>query len=272
MTRRRHFHPKAPVCQGLIALLLLLILVTGCPTKPVRVVEPAGGAASLEKAQTIFNEAGALDQPSVAVPAAALQKFQQVVDIIEKEVLGKVKKPLEMNAYALLAFSQWRLGNYAKAMEAGNRGRQLYETEKLTTNRRDYGMCLIAGGLCEFSQTYKEFENLQGPPSRELRQSLAGRMEQAMRSINAINGQLDPREDIVVYANQWQLGIIDAVINIWMSEGLTQEAWQPEVCRWLGRADPVFAKFPATPYPRENTTLTYKKEFERLKKKYCPGQ
>jgi hypothetical protein len=270
MIRRPQFHPKIPFYQGLIALLLLLILVVGCPPKR-GVVEPREGVPSLEKAQTIFNEAGGMDQPSVEVPAASLQKFQQVVDIVEKEVLGKVSKPLAVNAYALLAFSQWRLGNYGKAMEAGNLGRQLYETQKLTTNRRDYGMCLIVGGLCLTSQTYKEFKNLQGPPSKEMRQTLAGNLERAMRSIDAINGQLDPREDIVVYANQWQLAIIDAAVRIWTSEGLAREIWQPEVCRWLGRAEPVLTKFPASPYPQENATRTYRDKFERRKKEYCQG-
>jgi len=268
MSRRRQFLPKSPLYQGLSALIILLILGAGCFPKKVVVGE---GVSSLEKAQSLFNEAGGVDRPSVEVPAASLQKYQQVVNTIEQEVLGKVNKPLEVKAFALLAFSQWRLGNYDKAMDAANRGRQLYETQNLTTTPREYGMCLIVGGLCLTTQTYKEFENLQGPPSKELRQSLTARLEQARQSIDAINSKLDPREDIVVYANQWQLAIIDAAIRIWTSEGLTREVWQTDVCRWLSRADPVFAKFPATPYPQQNTTRTYKNKFERRQKEYCQG-
>jgi hypothetical protein len=272
MSRRRLFLPKTFVYQGLSALLIFAVLAVGCFPKNGVVGPGKEGVASLEKAQNLFNEAGGLDRPAIEVPAASLQKNQQVVNIIEQEVLGKVNKPLEVKAYALLAFSQWRLGNYDKAMDAGNRGRQLYETQNLTTPPREYGMCLIVGGLCLTSQTYKEFENLQGPPSKELRRSLAARLEQARQSIDAINSRLDPRDDIVIYANQWQLAIIDAAVRIWTSEGLTREVWQPEVCRWLSLAGQVFAKFPASPYPQENTTRIYKNKFERRQKEYCQGQ
>ena len=36
----------------------------------------------------------------------------------------------------------------------------------------------------------------------------AARLQQAMQSIDVINTKLDPRDDIVVYANQWQLAIV----------------------------------------------------------------
>lgn len=278
---RRPISYSTSFSWSLCALLLLLWLGTGCPPRPgpgkpadVEITPPivaSEAVRSLEKAQKLFNESGGMDRPSTEVPAASLQKYQQVVDIVEKEVLGKVNKPLEMNAYVLLAFSQWRLGNSAKAMEAGNLGRQLYEMQKLATNRRDYGMCLIVGGLCLATQTYKEYERLQGPPTKEQRQSLTGRLQQALQAIDPINNQLDRQEDIVVYANQWQLAIIDAAARIWTSEGLTQEVWQPEVCRWLNRAEPVLAKFPAASYPQENTTRTYKNKFERQKRAYCQG-
>jgi len=48
--------------------------------------------------------------------------------------------------------------------------------------------------------------------------------------------------------------------------------WQPEVCRWLGRAEPVLAKFPDTASPRQNLTLTYKNKFERLQKAAGQGR
>ncbi len=190
---------------------------------------------------------------------------------MEKAVLGQVEKPLEVNAYALLAFSQWRLRAYAKAMEAGARGRQLYENQKLSTNRRDYGMCLMVGGLCVASQAYQAYKNLPGPPTKDQAQNLTGRLQQAMQAIDSVNTQLDRREDIAVYANQWQLALVDAAVRIWTS-GLPREVWQPEVCRWLGRAEPVLAKFPDTVYPRQSLTLTYKNKFERLKKAECQGR
>jgi hypothetical protein len=48
--------------------------------------------------------------------------------------------------------------------------------------------------------------------------------------------------------------------------------WEPEVCRWLGRAEPVLAKFPDTAYPRQSITLTYKNKFERLNKAECQSR
>lgn len=283
MIRHPLSHPT-PFYRGLSVLFLLILLSAGCVTtngtKPP--ADQQSGAQqvtgpipvpvlSLNKAQGIFNEVVRSDQPTVDVPAAALQKYQQVVEIVEKEVLGKVEKPLELNAHALLAFSQWRLGNYVKAMEAGNRGRQVFETEKLPTNRRDYGMCLMVGGLSAASQTYKEYENLQAPITKELAQNLTGRLEQAMRAIDSGNVYLDRQEDIVVYANLWQLALVDAAVRIWTS-GLPREVSRPEVCRWLGRADPVFAKFPNAAYRWRNLTDTYKNKFEQKKKTECQGR
>lgn len=275
MIRRRNFR-LVSVFQGLSFLLLFLILVMGCAPKAGVAPAPApvgkDGTEALKQAQDLFRAAGGLDKPAIGVSAASRQKYQQVVDLVEKEVLGKVRKDLEMNAYGLLAISQWRLGNYDQAMKAGERGRQLYKTQNLSTNRREYGMCLIVGGLCLTSQTYQEFENLQAPPTLAQRRSFAGRLQQAMQAVDAVNSQLDRADDVVVYANQWQLAIVDAAVRIWTSEGLAREAWRPEVCRWLDRAKPVFAKFPATPYPQENITLTYKNTFERRQREYCQGQ
>jgi hypothetical protein len=279
MIRRPLSHPSH-FYRGLSVLLLLLLLVTGCPqatgpgtaiTPPPPPIPGIGAVASLENAQNLFNEAVRSDQPTVDVPAVSLQKYQQVVDTVEKEVLGKVKKPLEVGAYALLAFSQWRRENYAKAMEAGNRGRQLFETEKPDTNRRDYGMCLMVGGLCAASQAYKEYENLQAPMTKELAQNLTGRLEQAMRAIDSGNAYWDRLDDIAVYANLWQLALVDAAVRIWTS-GLPREVSQPEVCRWLGRAEPVLAKFPDTTYRWQNLTVTYKNKFEQKKKAECQGR
>jgi hypothetical protein len=212
-----------------------------------------------------------LDQPSVDVPAAARQKYQQVVEIIAPEVLGKLDASGDVSAYALQAFSQWRLGNYAKAMEAGNAGRQTLETEKLAGNRRDYGMCLMVGGLSAASQTYQEYENFQAPMTKELAQNLSRRLEQAMRAIDSGNAYLNQQEDIVIYANLWQLALVDAAVRIWTS-GLPRDVSRPEVCRWLGRADPVFAKFPQAVYRWRNLTDTYKNKFAQKKQAECQGR
>ena len=81
-----------------------------------------GADRSLDEAQKLFNAAGGSDQPALKRPGCVPEKYKQVVDTVEKKVLGQVAKPLEVNAYALLAFSQWRLRAYAKAMEAGAKG------------------------------------------------------------------------------------------------------------------------------------------------------
>ena len=279
MTRRPLSHP-AHLYRGLGFILLLLLLAAGCTPavgpgsqtgSSPGLIPQVAAAPSLDEAQKLFNAAGGLDQPALDVPAASLEKYKQVVDTVEKKVLGKVAKPLEVNAYALLAFSQWRLRAYAKAMEAGAKGRQIYETEQVSTNPRGYGMCLMVGGLCLASQTYQEYKNLPGPPTEDQAQSLTRRLQQAMQAIDSVNSKLDRGADITVYANQWQLALVDAAVRIWTS-GLPREVWQPEVCRWLGRAETVLAKFPDTAYPRQSLTLTYKNKFERLKQAECQGR
>jgi hypothetical protein len=273
--------------RSLAFLLLCVLLLAGCPpttgtrlpsgqqTK-AQVVEPQvtgsslAAVRSLEKAQNLFNEAVKSDQPTVDTPSAALQKYSQVVELVNKN-MGALDASGKVSAYALLAFSQWRLGNYAKAMEAGNAGRHIFETEKLTGNRRDYGMCLTVGGLSVASQTYKEYENLRAPVTKELAQNLTGRLEQAMRAIDAGNAYLDRREDIAVYTNLWQLALVDAAVRIWTS-GPPPEVARPEICRWLDRANPVFARFPDTAYPWQTLIETYRKKFEQKKKADCQGR
>jgi hypothetical protein len=271
---------RVPFYRNLGVLLFLLLLVVGCPKAPgpgpdngppPHFIPGPGASASLANAQNIFNDAVRSDQPDVNVPAASLQKYQEVVNILEKEVIGKVSKPLEVNAYALLAFSQWRLNDCSKAMEAGNKGREIFEAEKLSTNRRDNGMCLMVGGLCLASQTYKEFKNLQVSPTKEMAQNLTGRLQQAMQSIDSVNSQLDRKEDIAIYANLWQLALVDAAVRIWTS-GLPREISTPEVCRWLDRGEQVLTKIPETGNPWQNLTTEYKNKFEQTKKARCQGR
>lgn len=275
MIRRPLPHPT-PCYRGLSVLLLLLLLVVGCtttngPGPDHQVPKPPQAVLSLKKAQDLFNAAVKSDQPTVNVPAASRQKYQQVVDTVEKEVLGQADASVNVSAYALLAFSQWRLDNFGKAMEAGEKGRRLFETAKLATNRRDYGMCLMVGGLCAASQAYKEYLSLQASPTQEVAQNLTGRLEQAMRTIDSGNIYLERGEDVALYANLWQLALVDSAVRIWTS-GLPRQVSQPEVCRWLARAEPVLAKFPDTAYPWQSLTLTYKNKFEKKKQAECQGR
>ena len=129
----------------------------------------------------------------------------------------------------------------------------------------------MVGGLCAASQTYKEYANLKGPLTKEMAQTLSARLDQAMRAIDSGNTPMVRQSDIAIYTHLWQLALVDAAVRIWTS-GLPHEVWQPEVCRWLGRADPVLAKFPPAPYPNEKVTLAYKKKFEELKASECQGQ
>lgn len=191
--------------------------------------------------------------------------------MVEKEVLGQDNPSVNVSAYALLAFSQWRLDNFGKAMEAGEKGRRLFETAKLATNRRDYGMCLMVGGLGTASQAYKEYLSLQASPTQGVAQELTGRLEQAMRTIDSGNTYLDRQEPIAVYANLWQLALVDSAVRIWTS-GLPRQVSQPEVCRWLGRAEPVLAKIPETGNPWQSITLNYKNKFEKKKQAECQGR
>jgi hypothetical protein len=270
-----------------LRVLLLLLMIVGCTTTggigpqtaqqtgsqvttpPPPASSPAA-VLSLKQAQDLFNDAVKADQPTVNAPAAARQKYQQVVDLVEQKVLNQVDDSGKVSAYALVAFSQWRLGDYAKAMQAGEAGRHLYEATKLATNRRDYGMLLMVGGLSAASQTYQAYLNLQAAPTREQAQKLTGDLEQAMRAIDSGNLYLERQEPVTMYANLWQLALVDAAVRIWT--GLPKEVSQPEVCRWLGRAEPVLAKIPATGNPWQNLTVTYKNKFEQKKKAECQGQ
>jgi hypothetical protein len=63
----------------------------------------------------------------------------------------------------------------------------------------------------------------------------------------------------------------NAAVRIWTS-GLSREVSRPEVCRWLDRADPVFAKFSNAIYSWRNLTDTYKNKFEQKKKAECQGR
>ncbi|MDD2903274.1 MAG: hypothetical protein PHU44_12655 [Syntrophales bacterium] len=271
--------------RRLTILLVLLLLVAGCapgttppPQPPVAGTTPATPAlsspqavAALKKAQEAFNAAVQADQPTVAVPAASRQKYQEVVDTLKQEVLDQGNDSLKVSAYALLAFSQWRLGQYAQAVKTGEKGRQLYETAKLTSNPREYGMCLMVRGLAGASQTYQEYRHLQTSPTKEQAQNLTGRLEQAMRTIDSGNTYWGRQDDVALYANLWQLALVDAAVRIWTS-GLPREVAQPEVCRWLGRAEQVFAKFPNPPYHWQDLALTYKSKFEKKKKAECQGR
>jgi hypothetical protein len=102
-------------------------------------------------------------------------------------------------------------------------------------------------------------------------QNLTGRLEQAMRTIDSGNIYLERREDVALYANLWQLALVDSAVRIWTS-GLPRQVSQPEVCRWLGRAEPVLAKFPDTAYQWQNLTLIYKNKFEKKKQAECQGR
>jgi hypothetical protein len=129
----------------------------------------------------------------------------------------------------------------------------------------------MVGGLCAASQAYKEYLNLQTSPTQEVAQNLTGRLEQAMRTIDSGNMYLNKLEPIAVYANLWQLALVDSAVRIWTS-GLPRQVWQPEVCRWLNRAEPVLAKFPETGNPWQSITLDYKKKFEKQKQAECQGR
>jgi hypothetical protein len=273
-----------PFGLGFVALGLIFLLVCGCTTAQVTptqeqqsqtpkatqpgIVQSSAALASLKDAQDTFMEAVRSDGRKIKASGPSLQQYQQVVDVVQHKVLGQVGKPQEVGAYAILAFSQWRLGHCAPAMEAANKGRQIYESESLVTNPRDYAMLLMVGGLCAGSQAYNEFISLKGRLTQETARSLTERLAQALRAIDSGDRQMDRGSDIAIYTHQWELALVDAAVRIWTS-GLPHEVWQPEVCNWLGRADRVLAKFPATPYPSESITLDYKKKFAELKAAEC---
>ena len=275
--RSAFFRSSGPL--SLVLVLICLLALAGCPpvpkpdtrtdtdiTRTTGPLDQVAGAKALKEAQNTFDEASKQVKSGEKVPAEARAKYQQVVDIVEKRVLPQVSRDdLKVTAYALEAFSKWKLDDYIGAQNTAEKGKKL--CGGAAANPRDCAMLQMVAGLVVASQAYDKYKDAPKMSLEEMK-GFANRMEAALQEINAVNRTSDPRDSITIYANQWQLLIIRQATNFWYTYFRKEAAvWKPEVLKWLSRADQVGKKFPAPPYLNQERTLKLQEEFGRLKKK-----
>ena len=234
-----------------VMVLLSVVLAFAC--SGATCIRPVQGTLALREAQDVFNEAALLTHKRYAEPFAAKstdvvppesaqEKYARVVQLVNEEVLNALDRDdLRVNAWALLAFSEWQLKHYAKANIAAETGKDLYERAGLQTNRRDYGMLLILRGLVKHSQAFERYqeERAKGFLKIETAERLSQAMAEALDNIDEINARLGKDEPVVIYANRQQLLIIDNILHVWVD---TQQADTPQQemvrrhrCEWSAK-------------------------------------
>ena len=229
---------------------------------------------NLRKAQGLFNDASAQiihADPTAAPPPAALDQYREAVSIVDQKVLPNVSRDdLKVNALAILAFSEWRLGNCEQAVNRAEEGINLHQQARLTTNKRDYGMLLIADGLCMHSKAYQAFKDKGSAllTVDEAKQITAS-MDASLAVIDRVNQELAPDDDIVIWANEQQLQIMKNAIDVWGRVANADDRRQP-ICAWSTRADAfVASRFPAQ-FPRKPEVLQLQHTIDRARARFEP--
>jgi hypothetical protein len=258
-------------------MMVLLILVLAFACSGATCVRPMQGTLALREAQDVFNEAALLTNQryaepftanekstDVVPPESAQDKYARVVQLVNEEVLNSLDRDdLKINAWALLAFSEWQLKHYGKANIAAETGKDLYERSGLQTNRRDYGMLIILRGLVKHSQAYDSYQAERAKGNLDM--ATAERLSQAMAAglddIDEINAKLGKDEPVVIYANRQQLLIIDNIMRVWadaqQADKPQQEMVRKQRCEWAAKGLKLWKdRFP------ENYAL--KKEVDQL--------
>ncbi|MFP3871110.1 MAG: hypothetical protein ACLFVT_09565 [Syntrophobacteria bacterium] len=261
-------------------ILVLAFAMAGC-------LGPVQGTIALRQAQDVFNAASAetIEQyerdlreetaGAAVPPESPHEKYQRVIEIIDNRVLDTVNRnDLKVNAYSLKAFSCWQLGEGTKAKTTAEKGLDLYKRSGLTTNRRDYGMLLILGGLVDYTEAYRIYEEKVLELSASYfsvadARELAGAMAAALEKIDEINLQMNRGEPIVVYANYQQLRIIRNILDVW-EKVRTPEERLDAYCTWFCRAEKIWTtKFPEEPYAGETDVRALRQEIEVYKGDDC---
>lgn len=260
-------------------ILVALLIAAGC-------LGPIKGTIALRDAQDLFNEASmeAYAQYENTVqgqdvealpPASPREKYQKVVETIEGQVLGNVTRDdLKVNAHAIAAFAYWRMGNYAKAKNTAEAGFDLYKRSGLVTNRRDYGMLLILGGLVKHSEAYRDYQAKKAqvaflsPADAE---NVTQSMKEAIDKIDKINLEIDKNKPIAVYANQQQLRIIKNILHVWESVQRPEDG-KEAICDWCNKANTIWeTKFPEGDYPAKTHVEDLNQAIQELRGVYeCP--
>jgi hypothetical protein len=242
---------------ALLTAFIAAVVLSGCPKT----------TNHLRDVQDEFNRLNATffqDADPNTLTADHESAYRRIVQKIENEKLKSVDRDdLKVAAYAIDAFSRWRLRDYDAAKAAAEKGLDIFARAGLQTNWRDYGMLLITGGLADYSETFWDCQNwLRDHPNAFLpvndAAAYAGRMAGAMKKIDAVNQPekgLGPDEPIVLYANQQQLRVITGILDIWSN--VRDEADQKgPVCHWTEHAEMLARKrFPsAADYPGKAQT------------------
>jgi len=247
-------------CIALLFLLAAILTTAGCP--------PC--IDQLKKAQDQFN-AAYQEQPSDEQAASQQKaKFQQIVEQVDKNTLLclKDRDDLKVQAYAIDAFAKWGLRRYTDAMADAQKGQDLYEKAGKITNPRDYGMLLIVPGYAMHSQAHEEYEARlkQGYMTMAEAKQFDRKIANALDKIDTINNKLSNNEEVVIRANQEQLRIVIDAIDMWSVGIKDRNDWEPEVRRWLARAEEIAKKFPSGDYSFKARTEELLKKIENIKK------
>jgi hypothetical protein len=208
--------------------------------------------------------------------------YRQIVQKIETEQLKSVERDdLKVVAYAIDAFSKWRLRDYAAAKATAEKGLDVFARAGLQTNWRDYGLLLITGGLADYSETFWDYQNwLRDHPNDFLpvndATAYTDRMAAAMKKIDAVNQPekgLASDVPIVLYANQQQLRVITGILDIWSNVRDDADQKSP-VCHWTEQAEMLVSKrFPSTTdYPSKAQTDELEQKISAVGQSYqCGG-
>lgn len=245
-------NPSARSGFRLWYLFILLTLLAGCST--------SSGVIALRDAQDLFNEASletianynalANEQFPAASPE---KKYEKVVEIVDQKVLKQVKRnDLKVNAYALSAYSHWRLGKYKDAKIVAEEGINLYRAAGLNTNRREYGMLLIVGGLATHSIAYKDYQAKKKKDdflSPQDARKITSDMNVSLEKIDGINKKINHNEPIAIYANQQQMRIIKNILDVWGDVKKKEDRREP-ISKWSRKANIIWETYlPEDDYP-----------------------
>ncbi len=260
---------------AVVAVAVAILVLSGC----------VGHSQQLREVQDEFNQANQIQpQPPGPNDLTAEQEaaFRNIVEKIEKDQLKSVERDdLKVSAYAIDAFSKWRLKEFIAAKVTAEKGLDIYERAGLKSNQRDYGMLLITGGLADYSQAFRDYLAwLRDHPRDFLPETdaaaFSNRIADAMGKIDTINRPdkgLKPDAPIVIYANQQLLLAITGILDIWGHVREFSDQKDP-VCHWTAEAETwVQERFPSVDdYPGKARTDDLAQKISAIRRSYrCDG-
>jgi hypothetical protein len=269
------FHKRTGYRAALLTAWIAVLMLAGCPktTNHLREVQD-----DFNRINPTFFQAGAPGTLTADQQAA----YRQIVQKIEAGKLKSVDRDdLKVVAYAIDAFSNWRIGEYAAAKATAEKGLDIFERAGLQTNKREYGMLLITGGLADYSEAFRDCQNWLGDHPNDFlpvddAAAYTDRMATAMKKIDTVNQPekgLVSDVPIVVYANQQQLRVITGILEVWSNVRDDADQKDP-ACHWTKQAENlVEQRFPsAADYPGQAQTEELKQKISDVGQSYqCGG-